>query len=332
MLRTKGEAGTGNIVEAVRHLRAVHGRHPPADHARARGADGARPSTLGAPYELRARGRRRRPAAGAELRRRRHRHAGRRGADDAARRRGGVRGLRHLQVGRSRARRARAIVRATTHYEDAEARGRGLARPRRGRCAGSRSPRRCRAARAAAGARLVSASRRRARAAGRLRGAPRACCGDSGADGARGPPRRRRSPAWRGLVLPGGESTALLRLMADEPWFAALRGFHARGGALLGTCAGAILLAREVESPRSRASACSTPTVARNAYGRQLDSFEADGGRARALGRRRCAAVFIRAPRFRAVGAGGRGAGAASAASRCWCGRAACWPPPSTPS
>ena len=49
-----------------------------------------------------------------------------------------------------------------------------------------------------------------------------------------------------GLVLPGGESTTLLNLMSDEPWFEALRGFHAAGGALLGTCAGAILLARRV--------------------------------------------------------------------------------------
>ena len=52
-----------------------------------------------------------------------------------------------------------------------------------------------------------------------------------------------------GLVLPGGESTTLLNLMQDEPWFERLRRFHADGGALFGTCAGTILLAREVVSP-----------------------------------------------------------------------------------
>jgi len=57
-----------------------------------------------------------------------------------------------------------------------------------------------------------------------------------------------------GLVVPGGESTALLRLMDHEPWFEALRGFHSGGGTLFGTCAGAILLARECASPRSPAS------------------------------------------------------------------------------
>ena len=46
-----------------------------------------------------------------------------------------------------------------------------------------------------------------------------------------------------GLIIPGGETTTLLNLMQDEPWFERLRGFHRRGGALFGTCAGAILLA-----------------------------------------------------------------------------------------
>ena len=79
----------------------------------------------------------------------------------------------------------------------------------------------------------------------------------------------------RGLVLPGGESTALLRLMAAEPWFEALRAFHAGGGALLGTCAGAILLARRIEgSPPQPSLGILDITVARNAYGRQVESFE----------------------------------------------------------
>src|SRR6266581_6422071 len=49
-----------------------------------------------------------------------------------------------------------------------------------------------------------------------------------------------------GLVIPGGESTTLLNLMADEPWLPALRRFKDEGGALMGTCAGAILLAKAV--------------------------------------------------------------------------------------
>ncbi len=105
-----------------------------------------------------------------------------------------------------------------------------------------------------------------------------------------------------GLVIPGGESTTLLNLMRDEPWLSALRAFHARGGALFGTCAGAILLAREVLHPRQESLGLLDVTVERNAFGRQVDSFEtrlcapAVGGE--------LAAVFIRAPRLRALGAG----------------------------
>lgn len=105
----------------------------------------------------------------------------------------------------------------------------------------------------------------------------------------------------RGLVLPGGESTALLRLMAGEPWLDGLRRFHDAGGALLGTCAGAILLAREVDPPQPSLGLLDA-AVARNAYGRQAESFEAAleapafGGSLRG--------VFIRAPRFQAIGPG----------------------------
>ena len=105
-----------------------------------------------------------------------------------------------------------------------------------------------------------------------------------------------------GLVLPGGESTTLLNLMADEPWFDALRAFHARGGAMLGTCAGAILLAREVRGPAQPSLGLLDATIERNAFGRQIDSFEAELA-APALGGP-LAGVFIRAPRFRALGPG----------------------------
>lgn len=102
-----------------------------------------------------------------------------------------------------------------------------------------------------------------------------------------------------GLVLPGGESTTLLNLMQDEPWFAELARFHAGGGALLGTCAGAILLAREAR-PRQPSLGLLDASIERNAYGRQVDSFERTLP-APALGVT-LRAVFIRAPRFRALG------------------------------
>jgi 5'-phosphate synthase pdxT subunit len=105
-----------------------------------------------------------------------------------------------------------------------------------------------------------------------------------------------------GLIIPGGESTTLLNLMADEPWFEALQRFHREGGALFGTCAGAILLSREVRSPAQPSLGLLDATIERNAYGRQVDSFEARLEVA-ALGGS-VQAVFIRAPRFRALGPG----------------------------
>jgi 5'-phosphate synthase pdxT subunit len=101
------------------------------------------------------------------------------------------------------------------------------------------------------------------------------------------------------LLIPGGESTALLRLMADEPWIPALRRFHEEGGVLFGTCAGAILLAREVR-PSQASLGMLDAAIVRNAYGRQLDSF-ATRLDAPALGGD-LPAVFIRAPRFDRLG------------------------------
>jgi len=106
----------------------------------------------------------------------------------------------------------------------------------------------------------------------------------------------------QGLVIPGGESTTLLNLMQDEPWFEALRAFHDRGAALFGTCAGAILLSRRVVGPEQPSLELLDAVIERNAYGRQRESFETElsvdalGGSIHAM--------FIRAPRFRAVGSG----------------------------
>jgi pyridoxal 5'-phosphate synthase pdxT subunit len=101
-----------------------------------------------------------------------------------------------------------------------------------------------------------------------------------------------------GLMIPGGESTTLLNLMRDEPWFEAIRALHARGGVVAGTCAGAILLSREVR-PRQPSLGLLDAVIERNAFGRQVDSFEATV-EAEALGGP-LDALFIRAPRFLAL-------------------------------
>ena len=106
MIRTKGEAGTGNVVEAVRHMREIRSEIRASADARRRRAGDRGQGAAGA-ARARAPGRRDRPAAGRDVLRRRHRHAGRRRADDAARRRGRLRRLGHLQVRRPRAARAR---------------------------------------------------------------------------------------------------------------------------------------------------------------------------------------------------------------------------------
>ena len=107
-----------------------------------------------------------------------------------------------------------------------------------------------------------------------------------------------------GLIIPGGESTTLLKLMDEWAFVPALEKFHAAGRPIFGTCAGLIVLAREVERPRQFSLGLIDVTVERNAYGRQRESFEASGtvtldGRAHPL-----EMVFIRAPRIRRVGAG----------------------------
>lgn len=106
-----------------------------------------------------------------------------------------------------------------------------------------------------------------------------------------------------GLIVPGGESTTLLNLMADRRLEAPLRDFHARGGALFGTCAGAILLARSVSRPAQPSFGFIDIDVERNAYGRQRESFET-AEVVEAFGAAPLPMVFIRAPRIRRVGPG----------------------------
>jgi pyridoxal 5'-phosphate synthase pdxT subunit len=104
-----------------------------------------------------------------------------------------------------------------------------------------------------------------------------------------------------GLILPGGESTTMLRLLEREGLEGAVQHF-ATTRPTFGTCAGLILLARGVSDPVQRSFGLLDVDVARNAYGRQLESFVGDV--AIELGGGPIAGVFIRAPRIRRVGPG----------------------------
>ncbi|MBI2467932.1 MAG: pyridoxal 5'-phosphate synthase glutaminase subunit PdxT [Candidatus Rokubacteria bacterium] len=106
-----------------------------------------------------------------------------------------------------------------------------------------------------------------------------------------------------GLVIPGGESTTLLKLMA-EGFPPALGAFHAAGRPIYGTCAGLILLAREVIGPRQLSLGFIDVTVERNAYGRQRESFEATGEARLGDAPDPVPLIFIRAPRIVRVGPG----------------------------
>ena len=103
-----------------------------------------------------------------------------------------------------------------------------------------------------------------------------------------------------GIVLPGGESTAIGKLLARYGMDDALKTAHAQGKPIYGTCAGLILLSRGVTAETGERGGQPTLglldiVVARNAFGRQVDSFEAPLD-APAIGPEPLGAVFIRAP------------------------------------
>jgi 5'-phosphate synthase pdxT subunit len=103
------------------------------------------------------------------------------------------------------------------------------------------------------------------------------------------------------LVLPGGESTTMLKLLHEERLWEPLSVFCRSGRPVFGTCAGAILLAHRVSAPEQASLDVLDIDVERNAYGRQRDSFEAalDEPPPGAPG---LVAVFIRAPVIRRTG------------------------------
>jgi pyridoxal 5'-phosphate synthase pdxT subunit len=101
-----------------------------------------------------------------------------------------------------------------------------------------------------------------------------------------------------GLVIPGGESGAFLKILG-EPGFAKLKSF-VRVKPTFGTCAGAIMLAKEVTNPDQPGLGALDIRIRRNAYGRQIDSSIRTGK----LGESPLEMVFIRAPKIERMGPG----------------------------
>jgi pyridoxal 5'-phosphate synthase pdxT subunit len=104
------------------------------------------------------------------------------------------------------------------------------------------------------------------------------------------------------VLLPGGESTTQWKFLVEEGLDKALTAHAAKGGAIFGTCAGAILLAKEVRNPEQDSLKLADISVIRNAYGRQLASEVREG--TTAISPEPIEMVFIRAPIIERVGPG----------------------------
>jgi len=98
-----------------------------------------------------------------------------------------------------------------------------------------------------------------------------------------------------GLIIPGGESASISRLMLDYNLAGEIKKMAARGLPILGTCAGMILLAKELSDSRVKPLGLMDIAVRRNAFGRQRESFESELT-IPALGEKPFPGVFIRAP------------------------------------
>ncbi|OGO06650.1 MAG: glutamine amidotransferase subunit PdxT [Chloroflexi bacterium RBG_13_57_8] len=99
----------------------------------------------------------------------------------------------------------------------------------------------------------------------------------------------------KGLIIPGGESTTISRLMTAYDLMDEISRKAGGDLAVFGTCAGMILMARQISGNGARSLGLMDITVKRNAFGRQVDSFETDI-KIPALGEKPFPAVFIRAP------------------------------------
>lgn len=106
-----------------------------------------------------------------------------------------------------------------------------------------------------------------------------------------------------GLVIPGGETTTISRLMAEVGLYDAIEKRSRNGLAVFGTCAGLILLGREKPPESVQTLGLMGVEMQRNTYGRQVDSFESDIA-IPALGPAPFRAIFIRAPTIESVGPG----------------------------
>ncbi|HUC94182.1 MAG TPA: pyridoxal 5'-phosphate synthase glutaminase subunit PdxT [Paenibacillus sp.] len=106
----------------------------------------------------------------------------------------------------------------------------------------------------------------------------------------------------QGIVIPGGESTTIGKLMRKYGFMDAIRDFAGRGKPVFGTCAGLIVLADKIEGQEEAHLGLMNMTVARNAFGRQRESFETEL-RVKGLNEP-LRAVFIRAPLIKQVGDG----------------------------
>ena len=105
-----------------------------------------------------------------------------------------------------------------------------------------------------------------------------------------------------GLIVPGGESTAIGKMMAESGLLDGVRSFFYKGGPVWGTCAGMVLAASATTGPRQPLLGLMNALVERNGFGRQVHSFEKEleieGFEEPFVG------VFIRAPFFEDVGPG----------------------------
>ena len=100
-----------------------------------------------------------------------------------------------------------------------------------------------------------------------------------------------------GLIIPGGESTTLSLLMKKHSLDKEIKNLAKKGFPIFGTCAGAILLAKEADRKKGFLGLMDLE-VERNAYGRQVDSFEAD----LLIAGKKLHAVFVRAPIIKKAG------------------------------
>jgi pyridoxal 5'-phosphate synthase pdxT subunit len=101
------------------------------------------------------------------------------------------------------------------------------------------------------------------------------------------------------IIIPGGESSTFLNFLSEHGFMEKLREF-VRAKPTFGTCAGAILLAKEVENPPQQSLGALDIRIQRNAYGRQIDSSILEG--TTRLGGKPLEMVFIRAPKITRTG------------------------------